>query len=126
MERILQSAPFTASETFYEDGVIVDPGTVTVGVTRADGTVLIAAGTATAGSGAAARTYALTIANTALLDTLTVTWTSATKGVRTSTIEVVGGFLFTLSQARAHRRAGDRGRVRDGTRPPVRPRDRQR
>jgi hypothetical protein len=101
MERILQSAPFTPSETFYDDGVIVDPGTVTVGVTRADGTTLIAAGTATNGTGAAARTFALTIANTALLDTLTVTWTSATKGIRKSTIEVAGDFLFTVAEARA-------------------------
>jgi hypothetical protein len=101
MERILQSAPFTPSETFYDDGVIVDPGTVTVGVTRADGTILIAAGTATNGTGAAARTFALTIANTALLDTLTVTWTSATKGIRKSTIEVVGGFLFGLADLKS-------------------------
>jgi hypothetical protein len=103
MERILQSAPFTASETFYEDGVAVDPGVVTIGITRADGTVLVAPLTATAGSGVGARTYALTIANTLLLDTLTLTWTSATKGIRKSMIEIAGGFLFTLADARAIR-----------------------
>lgn len=106
MERILQSAPFTASETFYEDGAAVDPGVVTIGITRADGTVLVAPLTATAGSGAAARTYALTVANTLLLDTLTLTWTSATKGIRKSTIQVVGGFLFQLSELGALKTGG--------------------
>lgn len=101
MERILQNAPFTASMTFYEDGVAVDPATVTIGVTRDDGTVLIAPGTSTAGSGTAPRTFNLTAANTAQLDTLLLTWTSTTKGVRTSVLQVAGGFLFPLSALRA-------------------------
>lgn len=100
MERILQNAPFTASLLFSEDGTAVDPGTVTIGVTRDDGTVLVAAGTATGGATTAPRTFALTLAHTALLDRLTLTWTSATKGIRVSTLEVVGGFLFSIAQAR--------------------------
>lgn len=102
MERILQSAPFTASMLYTEDGAAVDPGTVTVGVTRDDGTVLVAAGTATSGgTGVQARTFNITIANTTLLDRLTVTWTSSAKGNRVSTLEVVGGFLFSIAQLRA-------------------------
>jgi hypothetical protein len=96
-ERILQLTPGTLSQQWYEDGVAVDPGTVTIGITRADGTTLVAAGTGTTGTGTAARTYSLTTTHTALLDRLTVTWTSTSKGTLTSYLEVVGGFLVSLS-----------------------------
>jgi hypothetical protein len=43
-ERILQLTPGTLTQQWYEDGAAVDPGTVTVGITRADGTTLVAAG----------------------------------------------------------------------------------
>lgn len=101
LERIQQLTPGTLSQQWYEDGVAVDPGTVTIGITRADGTVLQAAGTATTGSGTAARTYNLTTTHTATLDSLKVTWTSTLKGTLVSYVEVVGGFLFSLAQARA-------------------------
>jgi 20S proteasome alpha/beta subunit len=55
LERIGQLTPGSLSQQWYEDGSAVDPGTVTVGITRADGTVLVAAGTATTGTGTAAR-----------------------------------------------------------------------
>lgn len=100
MDRILQHTPTTLSNTWYEDGAVVDPGTVTIGITRADGTTLVAAGTATTGTGAAARSYTLDTDDTALLDTLTATWTSPTKGTLTTVVEVAGGFLFTISEAR--------------------------
>jgi hypothetical protein len=51
VERILQLTPGTLSQQWYEDGAAVDPGTVTVGITRADGTTLVAAGTGTTGRG---------------------------------------------------------------------------
>jgi hypothetical protein len=101
LERIQQRTPGTLSQQWYEDGTVVDPGTVTIGITRADGTSLVAAGTATAGSGTAARTFNLTTTHTALLDSLTVTWTSTLKGTLVSYLEVVGGFLFNLADARA-------------------------
>lgn len=100
MDRVLQGTGTTVSVTFYEDGVIVDPGSVTLNVTRADGTVLVASGTAS-GSGATARTFALTATHTGLLDRLTLAWVSASKGTLTTTVEIVGGFLFSLAQARA-------------------------
>ena len=101
LERIQQATPGTLSQQWYEDGTAVDPGTVTVGITRADGTVLVAAGAATTGTGAAARTFNLTTTHTALLDRLTVTWTSTLKGTLVSYVEVVGGFLFTLADLTA-------------------------
>lgn len=100
MVRILQNTPGTISQPWYEDGVVVDPGTVTVTITRADGTVLYT-DAATAGTGTSPRTYALTAADTALLDTLTATWESATKGTLTMRVEVAGGFLFTIAEFRA-------------------------
>lgn len=101
LERILQNTPGTLSQTWYEDGVAVDPGTVTIGITRWDGTILVAAGTATTGTGTSPRNYSLTTAQTALLDRLTVTWTSSSKGTLVSYVEVAGGFLFTLQELAA-------------------------
>ena len=101
LERVLQNTPLTVSHQFAEDGVAVDPGSVTVGITRADGTVLEAPGQATGGAGTAPRTFLLTSSHTALLDTLTITWDSPTKGEVVSYVEVVGGFMFTLAELTA-------------------------
>jgi hypothetical protein len=101
LERILKLTPGSLSQQWYEDGVAVDAGTVTVGITRADGTVLVAAGAATTGSGTAARVYNLTTTHTALLDRLTVTWSSNLKGTLVSYVEVVGGFLFSVADLAA-------------------------
>jgi hypothetical protein len=101
VERYLVGSNPTTSTTFQEDGVTVDPGTVTLTLTREDGTV-IASGQSTGGTGAAARTFNLTAAtHLTVLDLLRLDWTSATKGVQTSYVEVVGGFLFTLASLRA-------------------------
>jgi hypothetical protein len=123
LERIGQLTPGTLSQQWYEDGAVVDPGSVTVGITRADGTVLVAAGAATTGSGTGARTYNLTTTHTALLDRLTVTWTSTLKGTLLSYVEVVGGFWFSLAELRAirglvghHRLPDQRPRGRCGPR----------
>ena len=101
LERIQQNTPATLSQQWYEDGAAVDPGTVTLEITRADGTVLVAAGASTSGVTTAPRTYNLTTTHTALLDTLKITWTSTLKGTLVSYVEVAGGFLFSISQARA-------------------------
>lgn len=96
---ILVNVQETLSASFYnDDGTLVDPGTVTVKITDVVGNTIVAAGTATAGTGTAARTYAL--AAQAELDILTVTWTSSTYGAFVQTVEVVGGFLFTVREAR--------------------------
>lgn len=101
LERIQRATPGTVSQQWYEDGVPADPGTVTIGITRDDGTVLVAPGTATTGATTAARSFSITTLHTAALDWLELTWTSSAKGTITSTLEVVGGFLFTIAEARA-------------------------
>jgi hypothetical protein len=96
--RIQRLTPGTLSEQWFEDGAVVDPGTVTIGIVRADGTVLVTAGTATSGTGSSPRTFNLTTTHTASLDKLQVTWTSTLKGTLVSYVEVVGGFLFGLAE----------------------------
>lgn len=78
---------------------MVDPGTVTLTLTRENGTV-IAMGQATTGTGATARSFTLTTTHTASLDLLRLDWVSATKGTLTTFVEIVGGFLFSLTEAR--------------------------
>lgn len=93
---ILKGSVYTASVTFEGDGAAVDPGVVTVAVTREDGSVLVS-GTAS-GTGAAARTFGLDTTSTALLDVLNLAWTSATLGVLTTQVEIVGGFVCGIGQ----------------------------
>jgi hypothetical protein len=101
LERIQQLTPGTLQQQWYEDGIAVDPGTVTIGITRWDGTILVAAGTGTSGAGTNPRTFSLTTTHTALLDRLTVTWTSSGKGTLVSYLEIAGGFVFALSELTA-------------------------
>lgn len=101
LERVLQNTPVTLSQQWYEAGVAVDPGTVTVAATRADGSALAGFGSATGGSGTNPRTVNLTAAHMALLDRFTVTWASTLKGTLVSYVEVVGGFHFTVAEGLA-------------------------
>jgi hypothetical protein len=100
MERIAQGRSATLTHTFYVDGVASNPSpdAATVQISRSDGTELVAETTATeAGTGIV--TYTLTPAQTALLDTLTVTWQATFGGweqTYVDTVEVAGGFLFSL------------------------------
>lgn len=101
VERILSARPATLSVTFTDAaGQTTDPGAVTVTVTREDGTVIVT-DAATDGTGVAPRTYGLTGAQTATLDTLTAVWTSATLGTLTTKTEIVGDRLFSVAEARA-------------------------
>ena len=102
-EHLLAGQPATLAATFADsEGAPVDPGVVTVTITRRDGTAL-ATDAATDGTGAAARTYALTGAQTAALDLLTAVW-SGTVGGAPATIttyhETIGAWLFTVAEAR--------------------------
>ncbi len=78
-------------------------GTLTVGITKADGTELLAAGSSTTNpTGTGSYTRALTVAQTATLDILTATWTDSTDSSTLITVhEIVGGYYFTLAEARA-------------------------
>lgn len=99
-QRVLQHIPATLSAQFVDqDGAPHSPvGAVTVGVTRADGTALLAPGQATtAGATAGVRTIDVTAVQTALLDHLECTWTAATGEVAITHVDVVGAYYFTLS-----------------------------
>ena len=100
-DRVLRATAPTIDGPFYENGVAVDPGTVTVGITDQAGNVVLAPGATTGGTGTNARTRALTAAQAAELDRLAATWSSSTKGDIVTYVEVVGGFLFSLAEARA-------------------------
>lgn len=102
-QRVLQGAPATLRVTLADqDGTAVNAaGALTVAVTRADGTVLVPAGTATSHGLTGAYSVALTAAQTAVLDELTAVWTDAGDGSTTTTVhEIVGGFFFTIADAR--------------------------
>lgn len=104
LQRIVRGRSATLTHTFYSDAVPTDPipDTTTVTITRADGTAVVTAAPATeAGTGAV--TYTVTPAQTALLDTWTVTWTATFGGQVQSfidTIEVAGEVVFSLAEAR--------------------------
>jgi hypothetical protein len=107
VERVLQGTPTTLQQQWYEDGSVTDPGVVTIGITASDGTVMVAAGSATGGTGTNPRTFNITTTHTALLNRLTVRWTSSTKGTLIGYVEVVGGFLFSLADFKALRTGGN-------------------
>jgi hypothetical protein len=105
MERIAQGRSATLSHTFYSNGVATNPSpdSATVAITRADGTALVPSGSVV-DAGVGVVTLTLTPSETALLDTLTLRWTATFGGqsqVFTDYVEVAGGFLFSLDQARA-------------------------
>jgi len=86
-----------------QDGDAAEPGgAVTVHVQKADGTDVLAAGTATSSGGTGIRTVGLTAAQTATLELLTATWADAgDSSTHTTYVEIVGGYLFTVAEARA-------------------------
>lgn len=101
-QRILQATAGTLSwQPLDQYGEPGNPGTVTVGVVRSDGTEVIAAGTATSGATDAPRTVALTVAQTALLDVLTATWKVGADTVGVTDHLIVGGFLFSIADLRS-------------------------
>ena len=105
MERVVQGTAATIANTFSVDGVATAPlpDTATIKITRADGTVLVAAGTATTAVSTGKFSYTLSPAQTALLDRLTVEWTATLSGVAQTlrgVVEVAGGVLFTIAEAR--------------------------
>ena len=103
VQRILQGAAATLTLTTTDaDGTAAEAsGTVTVGVTAADGVTVVSAGTATTRTGGSSTyTAALTAAQTSTLELLTATWTNGTS-TWTTLHEIVGGFLFSVADARA-------------------------
>lgn len=84
------------------EGEPIDPGTVTVSVTRGDLTTFVPAGGVT-GSGTAARAFALSASEAMEPDRLVLVCTPSASGVGavTAVLHVVGDLLFTLTEAKA-------------------------
>lgn len=100
--RILRTAAVELRHTFYVDETATDAtGAVTYSVKRLDGTV-VASGNASGPSPTG--TYSFLLGGQANVDTLTVDWTgliaSATVTAR-DIVEIVGGYIFGLAEARA-------------------------
>jgi hypothetical protein len=102
--RILRTAAATLSHTFYAPGTETptDPtGTPTYAITAADGTS-VTSGNATA-TGGSSGVVTAPLAGQANLGLLTVAWTATVAGASVTeydTVELVGGFFFTLAEAR--------------------------
>ena len=100
--RILRTAQVTLSHTFYVDETATDAaGTVTVTVKRLDGTAVSSANAVHPGP-AGVYTYALPAQST--LDILTVDWAGTVGGASVTVrdyVEICGGYLFGLAEARA-------------------------
>lgn len=99
--RIARTTSVTLSQTFYVDGVATDAtGTPTVSIKRLDGTEV--ATPAVGHPSVGVYTYAVPSQST--LDTLYADMTGVVAGVTVTFrdwIEIVGGFIFTLAEARA-------------------------
>ena len=100
-QRIVRGVAATLSYQFVDqDGTAAAPGgTVTVDITRADGTALITGGS-TSGSSTSPRTYSLSATNNGYTDWLTVNWKDAGTVVGTTLVEVVGRFWASLLEIR--------------------------
>lgn len=99
--RVLQTAQVVLSHTFYVDEAPTDAvGSVTCSVKRLDGTV-VTSGTA---SGPVSHVYTFTVPAQTQLDMLTLDWTGTVAGASVTArdyIEIVGGYIFGLAEARA-------------------------
>ncbi len=104
MQRILKGAPNTIQTTLLVGEVLTDSSTaVTVTVIRDDGTVLVT-DAATTHPSTGVYQYTLTPTHTSRVDVLTAQWTATIAGEEMTLetfVEVVGGFYFTLADARA-------------------------
>jgi len=101
---LVDTGPTTLTKRWYVDGTQVDKGTVTIGIVDLDGTVIVAAGTATTRNGSGATTtYTFSLAVQADANELDVTWTrvSPVEAV-VDRVHIIGGRLFTESELRAH------------------------
>jgi hypothetical protein len=100
--RVLRTAQVVLSHTFYVDETATSAaGSVTYAVKRLDGTA-VTSGTASGPSPVGV--YQVTVPAQSQLDILTVDWTGTVGGASVTArdiVEVVGGFLFGLAEARA-------------------------
>lgn len=99
--RLNRSAgPYNLLHTWEIDGVPTDVNAVTVGIVDAAGATVVAAGTATTDNNNG--TYSYQLANQTAVKHLTATWTRTDTGATMqSVLEVVGGQVFSESDARS-------------------------
>lgn len=101
-QRIVRGASdATISHQFTDaDGDAATPsGTVTVSVTRSDGTAVTVG--AVAGASTAPRTVTVGVAELSVVDQLTAVWSVGAVAVATDIIDVVGGTIGSLAQIEA-------------------------
>lgn len=105
MDQILRNTSAELSNTFYVNGVATDAdGNVTVVATKANGTEL--ANTLALSGVAGDGKYAWPLPPQAPLSILTLDWSGVFSGSQitvTTHAEIVGGFMFTLAEARQFR-----------------------
>lgn len=103
--RVLKGTSSLISVTFTVDETATDgaPDSATVVILNADGTELVSS-TAAGEGGTGRYTFTLTPVHTANLNVLTANWTATINGAAqtvSTSVEVVGGFLFSLAELRA-------------------------
>lgn len=100
--RVLRTASVVLTHVFYVDETPTDAtGTVTYAVKRLDGSA-VSSGNATGPSPTG--TYTFTVPAQASVDILTVDWAGTVAGSAITArdiVEIVGGYLFGLAEARA-------------------------
>lgn len=98
-DRVLAGIPATISITVLDqDGATnSSPGTVTVEVTKLNGTSVVAAGASATVVGGVA-SYTLTAAQVAALDYLKIKWTNGGQVVATSLVEIVGSYYASVQE----------------------------
>jgi hypothetical protein len=100
LTRVARTAAATLEHTFYVGETATDSTTtVTVAITDANGASVDSGNAVSAG----ASRYTFALEGQAALQVLTVAWTGTISGatvVETDTVEIVGGFFFTLVEGR--------------------------
>jgi len=104
VQRVLRNTQATLEVTFYSAGVATDAdGSVTVDITRADGTAF-ATGASTTKPGGTTGIYRYTLAPQANLEYFTLVWNGTFGGVAqkiTTHAEIVGAFYVPVNDIRA-------------------------
>lgn len=107
MSQLLAGAgPYALTKTWYVDGTATDVGDVTIGIDDGNGDEIVAAATATTNN--ADGTYDYSLADQPSPDELVITWTRTDTGADlVDRVELIGGTLFTETQARTFQAKAD-------------------
>src|SRR4051812_42039387 len=106
MLRLLKNTTTDITGTFYVNGIPTNAtGGVTVNIVNSSGTIIVTGGTGTpTGLDGEYRFELNPTVGTGTLDTLAVGWAGVIAGSVqsiTTVVELVGGFVFTIAEARA-------------------------